>query len=429
MAEEPKPRRARRRLRGAGAGLLAVVATLLLIVAALAIWIDRVALDTDTWTETSTQLLTDPAIAVPLSDVIASKVETQLQVEDQVREFLPDRADPLAPAIAAAVNDVVERTVMKVLEAPRTEAAWERIMRGVHSQAIAVIDGQTRGAQPDGSIAIDLAPIIADAAARVGVSGDRIAALPPDAGLVTIVPSGRLDNVRALVHTLRILSTWLGLVCFLLYAAAIWLAADRRRQLLWIGIGLVVAAVVIAAARAAVGGYLPGAIATTPDGEGAVRAAWRIVSDPLGDIVVTLGALGVLVVLAAALAGPGRRERAARAAIGPWLRDPRKAFGGLALVLLLLIAWGPVPATRKPLTVVLVGGSAVLGIVLLRRQIEREGSVDSPQEGVVSTAADGARSHAQELALLAELHAGGALDDGEFAAAKGRLLGPPETST
>jgi hypothetical protein len=372
---DPPPPSAPRggRLKGIGAFALVVVATLLLIVSALAVWVDRVALQTATWTNTSTELLAEPAITTPLSVFIANQVDTRLQIEEQVTAALPPRAAPLAPTIAAAVNDVVQRTAERVLVTPRTEAIWARIMSNAHRELIAVLDGRTPASQPDGSVTIDLAPLIADTAAEVGVPAARLASLPPDAGKITILPGERLDTVRTAVRALRAVANWLALICFLLYAAAIWLAADRRRQLLRVGFGLVVAAIVLAVARAGIGGYLPGAVAKTAEGEDATRAAWHIVSEPLGDAILTIFVLGLLTAVAAWLGGAGARATRVRAFVGPWIADPRYAYGGLAVVILALIAWGPVPATRNPLTVVLVGGTAVLGLELLRRQVQREG--------------------------------------------------------
>ncbi len=51
-------------------------------------------------------------------------------------------------------------------------------------------------------------------------------------------------------------------------------------------------------------------------------------------------------------------------------------FGSLAFVILLLIVWGTVPATRNPLTVVVVGATAAVGLELLRRQVQRDGVED-----------------------------------------------------
>ncbi len=374
-AQPSPPARRGGRLKGVGAGALVVVATLLLIVSALAIWVDRVALQTPTWTNTSTELLTDPAITTPLSVFIANRVDSRLQIEEQVAAALPPRAAPLAPTIAAAVHDVVERTAERVLVTPRTEAIWSRIMSDAHREVIAVLEGRTAASQPDGSVTIDLAPLIAETAAEVGLPAERLASLPPDAGKIVILPGERLDTARTVARLLEVTANWLALLCFLLYAAAIWLAADRRRQLLWVGLGLAVAAVVLAAARAGIGGYLPGAIAGTAEGEGAVRAAWHIVSEPLGDAILTIFVLGLLTAVASWLGGPGARSRRARSVVGPWIADGRYAFGGLAFVILALIAWGPVPATRNPLVVVVVGGTAVLGLELLRRQVRREGVI------------------------------------------------------
>lgn len=48
------------------------------------------------------------------------------------------------------------------------------------------------------------------------------------------------------------------------------------------------------------------------------------------------------------------------------------AYSAVAVLVLLLLAWGPTPATRHPMPVVVLTTLLALGVTVLRRQTARE---------------------------------------------------------
>ena len=81
---------------------------------------------------------------------------------------------------------------------------------------------------------------------------------------------------------------------------------------------------------------------------------------------------GAVMIAGAWLAG---RTRPAVAVRRRWRRTcatRRSAYGVLAVVVVLLLAWGPTPATRKPLLALLLIVLMAIGTEMLRRQIGRE---------------------------------------------------------
>ena len=83
-------------------------------------------------------------------------------------------------------------------------------------------------------------------------------------------------------------------------------------------------------------------------------------------------AYGIVIVLAAWLAGPTRWAISIRHALTPYLRRPGYAYGGLAVLLVLVFWWDPVIATHRLVPSLLLIAFAVLGTELLRRQVIRE---------------------------------------------------------
>jgi hypothetical protein len=71
------------------------------------------------------------------------------------------------------------------------------------------------------------------------------------------------------------------------------------------------------------------------------------------------------------LVGPGRRAGQARRWLGPVLERWEYAYGIAALLLLLLVWWGPTAQTRRPVWILVVAILLVPGIEVLRRTVAR----------------------------------------------------------
>src|SRR6185437_15007265 len=62
-----------------------------------------------------------------------------------------------------------------------------------------------------------------------------------------------------------------------------------------------------------------------------------------------------------------------RRAAAPWFRErPLATYGIVVAILLLIVLWGPIPATRKPIPVVILFVLVWLGVEALRRQTAEE---------------------------------------------------------
>src|SRR6185503_573852 len=84
----PEPARRQSRRRATGVWVVLVIAGLLLFLSSFAIWINRVALNTNVFTNTSSSLLDDPAIRSAVAnrtiDELFANVDVQAEVEYQL---------------------------------------------------------------------------------------------------------------------------------------------------------------------------------------------------------------------------------------------------------------------------------------------------------------------------------------------------------
>jgi hypothetical protein len=187
----------------------------------------------------------------------------------------------------------------------------------------------------------------------------------------------------------------------------------------------------------------------------AIESAWRIETSLLASVAQATIAYGVVTVLAAWLAGPTSAAIATRRTLAPYLREPAYAYGGLAVLVLLLLVWAPTQALRQPVTALVLIGFLVAGFEVLRRQTAREfphgerrlavqaqtalrrlrrparrdggatpGGVVAP--ATTAGAAPGQPDALDRLDRVAALHERGVLTDDEFAAQKRAILAAAE---
>jgi hypothetical protein len=171
-----------------------------------------------------------------------------------------------------------------------------------------------------------------------------------------------------------VLSVFLLVLVLFLYGLAIYLAHSHRRRLLrataasFLLVGVLVL-VIDRLTQGAVVGSLIKTDAIRPAG----NAAWGIGTELLRSVAYALILYGVAGLIGAWLAGPTRLAVAARRRLAPVLEDQVWiVYGAVALLFLLLIAWGPTRATREWWGILLLGGLLFFGVAMLHRQTVRE---------------------------------------------------------
>ena len=214
-----------------------------------------------------------------------------------------------------------------------------------------------------------------------------------------------------------------------------------------IGITVVVVGVLGLLAARLTRNYVVDALVAQRDDRQAASNAWDILSELMRSSFRLMVAVGILFVVAAWLAGPGRRALAARGWLAPALRNRVWAYLVLVVLGLLLLFNSSVVDFTRALTVAILVALGVAWIEITRAQSLREypdasapelfadarerlsGWWESKQAAggktapVPAAAAPDRADVASQLASLADLHARGALTDEEYASAKSRVLG------
>jgi hypothetical protein len=231
------------------AGVLAGIAVLLIVLALVLSYAGRALLRSQPFADRAVATLRDPA------------------VQDDVADHLTTSVTKLGSGDLVSVRPIVRAVTGTVVGSNAFAALFHRAVLNAHT---AVVNGK------GGAIflnAADASVLVAAALERFApAAADRVGAQRV-AALLTVHPGG---GVLAIVHTARRVygAAWiLALLAALSAAGALWAAADRRRTVRLLGIGLVVGGMIVVAFY-----FVGGAVAehAAPAGRGGVaRALWR----------------------------------------------------------------------------------------------------------------------------------------------------------
>ena len=358
-----------------GARALVVLASVIAFFALLALWIDRQVLDTDNWTDASTEMLAQPSVRNQTAAFLTDELYNNVDVEGEIRAALPPVAQGLAGPAAGFLRGRVEARARKALAREDVQQLWEDANRKAHTLLLQLLDGGTRNVSTEGgAVVLDLKSLLVDLEQRSGVGGKLANQLPASAAQITILKSDQLDTAQNVAKALDGAPIVLVGLSLLLFAGALLLAPDyRRRAVRGYGIGLVAAGALAIAAAAWIGDVLVERLSKTASTEPAIRAVWDIYDSLLLQAATAAVGYGAVMVVCAWLAGPSSWAVAIRRALAPHLRRPAIAYGALAgIVLVTIVWWAPTPATRNPITAALLAAFLAVGVEALRRQTARE---------------------------------------------------------
>jgi Short C-terminal domain len=440
--------RPRRRGRSIAAWIVLVLAALLLLLSAFAIWVNRVALNSDVFVDTSTELIEDDEIRSAVSTRAVDELFDSVDVAALLEERLPDDYQNLSGPAAAGLQQASYQVVDRALERPAFQRLWEFSVEESHETLVQVLEGGgDRVTTEEGVVTLDLRPLVLETADRIGIHDQVEDRLPADAGRIEVLRADELDVAQDAFQLLKTLAWLLPLLAVGAFALAVWLSGDRRRALRRVGISLLVVGVVGLLAARLTGNYVVNSLVADTENRTAAGNAWDILTELLRSSFWGFAIIGVLFLVAAWIAGPGRRAFAVRRALAPAVRDRVWAYAGLAVIALLLLLTGAVNDFARLLAVLVLIALGAVWIERTRRQTmqefpdasapelfadlrervtrwweaQRAPATPLPPPTPPQAPAAGADMTAR-LSSLSELHAAGALSDEEFASAKARVL-------
>jgi hypothetical protein len=377
-------------------GVLFGLATLVGVFAVLAVWANRQALNTDNWTSTSSQLLANPQVQTAVASYAVAQLFASGVPQAQIKAVLPPKLQGVAGPLTSGLEQLAEKVAPRVLASAQVQTLWRAANRQAHTTLLKIINGGGSVASTNGGVVtLNLHAIVDQLASALGAQGAVSAArsklqgnagavqgaasqvgvtLPPATGELVIMRSSQLKTVQDIAADIKGLALVLPIISFLLFGLAVWFARGRRRAALrttgwcFVGVGFFVLLV-----RRVGGNEIVNALVKNPENRPAAHDVWTIGTSLLYHIAVALIVYGLVLVSAAWVAGDTRPARWLRRTLAPTLRErPAAVYAGVFGVLLVVVVWGPTPATRQVGYIVLFVVLLVLGVEALRRQTARE---------------------------------------------------------
>ena len=366
--EQAQTASARRgRLRTIIAVVLLSLGLVVALAANLTVWTKDTLLDTNEWVATVKPLPADDRVSAALADLIVDELTVATEdLQAQARAALPPEAQFLTEPILAGLQRVLREEAMKLIQSEQFTEIWVRVNRLAQEQLVAILRGennqflQTSG----GEVRLDFSDAVLAVREQLGADGQQlIADVPEDAGVIVIASSEQLSKAQDAVSLLDALGVVLPLLATAMLLGSIAVAVGRRRFLLAAGVGLAIVAAITLIALDVLRGELLGLI-NDEVVRSAGEAAFEITTDGLRSQTIGLLILGLLLAVAAWVAGPNRyavliREyarqlfnRARRAAeeddrlsdlepVSNFVRAHRGVLqlGGVVVALIVLIVW------------------------------------------------------------------------------------------
>ena len=277
---------------------LVVIASILLLIGSFAVWAKRQLLETDTWVDTSTELLENTAIQEALASFLVTELYDNVDVEAELAARLPPQLQPVAGPVAGALRQLADEVAKRALAQPKVHDLWEEANRRAHAQFIAIIDDETTAVSTaNGTVTLELGTILNSIAAQLGISADVASKLPPDAAELEIMRSEQLEAAQTGVSVLRTLVWVLAALALISYALAIYLAGDRRRETLRAtGFSFFIVGALILVLHRVTGDAVVSSLSDVASADDAVDASWTIGTSQLTDIGNSLILYGIFIV-------------------------------------------------------------------------------------------------------------------------------------
>ena len=394
LADVPRTTKAHRFL----VPVLLMLATIIGVPAALAVWVNRQALNTANWSSTSSKILQNEQVQTALSAYLVNGLFHNVNVSADLQKVLPAQLDPLAGPAAAGLRQLASGLAPKLLASPQAQAAWVQANTAAHKELLSVLNGGGRGVSTkSGVVTLNLHPLVTQLAATLGLSS-QVAAVqsklqgatgasvrstaqnqlgitpPPANGQLVIMRSNQLKAAQDIANAVKHLAIVLPAIALLMFAFAVYFARGRRRRTLRAaGWCFVVIGVVLLLIRRVGGDAVVNGLVRVPSNKPALHDVWSIGTSLLYDIAGAMIVYGIVIVAAAWLAGATRPATAIRKRLAPSLRDrPAIAYSVVGAALLLVVLWGPLPAFRNLWWILVFAALLALGVTMLRRQTAQE---------------------------------------------------------
>jgi hypothetical protein len=366
-----------RRARRAAMAALLFLGCALIAASAIALFVRATVLDTDRYVRTMAPIAESPAVQRAVAERLDAAIAQRVDFDALMRDALPDRADPLAPALADALRRAIRTRLDEFVASDTFPRLWNEANRRAHTRVVALLttgESERLGLEDD-TVYLDLGGAVESVRQRLEQRGlSRLAeAIPPTVdGRVTLVTSEGFVTARDAVDALETLTIVLPIAALLCLAGYVALARPRRRGLIHVGIGIVLTALLLLALGAIARSAYLDAISREQLPREAAADIFDALFVPLRTILRIVAAAAIVLAVLAFVAGQASSLAArARDAVRPvargpaptWVAEHRTVLQGIVIALGAIVIFASEPPTAGLVIVVAAVVAALLALV------------------------------------------------------------------
>lgn len=339
------------------AGLSIFLGVVLVSAAISAVWLNRTIMDEDRWVQTMAPLAQDAGI----QDYVATKATDSLFAAVDIHAYVAKALQPLPPAvqglatpITGAVQGFVKDAATKFVRSDQFPQLWDKMNRLAQKAFIASVTERTGGLVNNqaGKVTLDVSVLVDQIKAQLTSSGlgfVNAVPTPSSSRNIVLIDSPALAQASAAIQFLNTSAYVLPFAALGLLVLGVALAVDRRKAVLWLGIGVV--AVTLLPVEAIYFGQFPFAQAALQYAQmpqAVASTAYTIVFRNLIHAEQLFAIVGVVFVIGAMLAGPSAWATALRGGLshgidnigpdwdfgpfGEWVLAHRSGMQGAGLI-------------------------------------------------------------------------------------------------
>jgi hypothetical protein len=307
------------------AGTLVVITSLSIVVALVTTWAHRTVFKTDEWLSVVGPLPKDPDVANAMANFAVTQIGNVTDLRANIQQALPPELAPLTDIVLDRLRPRIEAQIATFIQSDTFNRIWVEVNRRAHDAIVRILRGQSTilVTGPNGQVSLNLVPLVYQALTflqehasfvlrghqvPVGVDpvNDPQAAvqalatefgrpLPSDFAQPVVFTSQRLAAAQDAVHAFDVVFVIALLLPLVLIAITIFTASRRRRRIVQLAVGALLALLLAQAAIRKIQGSVVDAV-KEPGNR-------RAVSDTVGAVTHDLHVLIVVCVVAAVLVG------------------------------------------------------------------------------------------------------------------------------
>jgi hypothetical protein len=289
------------------AAALTFLSCVAIVLATLLFGVQQTLLNTDRWVSVVGPLASDPTVQTSVAETTAALTLNALDVQGR-SQSLPRPLQRVASPVESTISTFVDQQTQQIVQSPQFAQLWVNANRAIHQSLVQLL----RSGEPpsDGAVKISDGQVEVNLLMLTPALRDRLQGAPsvvqsqlsPDFGYVTIAQESTLATLERAVQGVDAITLLLLVAAPVLVVVTLVVSPNRRRTLLWLGIGVALGLVVAAGVLLLAEGLVVGSVAGEPI-SGAVQAALLAVFVSLGIGMLIVFVVAVAVALVAGLTG------------------------------------------------------------------------------------------------------------------------------